>query len=46
MVGKGGKVYILIFFAYIPTVSTSVSVIDSSYGKLKEDVQQKGRLYF
>ena len=45
--GERGREALYICCVYMPTDSTSVPVIDSSYGKLKEDVlsfKQKGRV--
>ena len=45
--GGRGREALYICCVYMPTDSTSVSVIDSSYEKLKEDVlsfKQKGRI--
>ena len=45
--GGRGREALYICCVYMPTDSTSVPVIDSSYGKLKEDVlsfKQKGRV--
>ena len=45
--GGRGREALYICCVYMPTDSTGVPVIDSSYGKLKEDVlsfKQKGRV--